>query len=120
MATRAPRPCARPGCPELVTDDPRCPTHRRARRRRQDDRRGSSTARGYGSRWQRIRKSLLARYPLCVMCQAEGRVEAATEVDHIDGNSRNNDRENLRPLCKPCHSRRTIRDQGPNAERASS
>lgn len=36
-----------------------------------------------------------------------GRVTAATEVDHIDEDSHNNDPSNLQPLCKPCHSSKT-------------
>lgn len=35
----------------------------------------------------------------------------ATTVDHIDGNSRNNHRENLRSLCESCHNSRTAREQ---------
>lgn len=58
------------------------------------------------------RPAALAREPLCRMCKEHGLVTAATEVDHIDGNSRNNDPDNLRSLCKPCHSGRTARDQG--------
>jgi len=42
----------------------------------------SSTQRGYDYRWQQERKRYLDANPLCVMCQAEGRVEAATVVDH--------------------------------------
>ena len=61
----------------------------------------------YGARWQRFRATFLAQHPLCVMCQAQGRVTAATVVDHIkphrgdltlfwqDGNHQ--------ALCKPCH-----------------
>jgi predicted kinase len=55
---------------------------------------------------------VLANHPLCVMCLAEGRVTAAAEVDHIiplrDGGE--HAEENLQPLCKPHHSRKTARD----------
>lgn len=45
---------------------------------------GKTTAgRGYGWRWQQARRRYLAENPLCVMCRAEGRIEAATVVDHI-------------------------------------
>jgi 5-methylcytosine-specific restriction protein A len=77
-----------------------------------DRERGTRQQRGYDAAWQRVRLVVLAAEPLCRFCDAAGRIEPATEVDHIDGNSRNNDRANLRPLCKPCHSRRTARDQG--------
>ena len=43
----------------------------------------TSTQRGYGSRWQRARLGWLAAHPLCAMCEHEGRITAATVVDHI-------------------------------------
>ncbi|WP_291295831.1 HNH endonuclease signature motif containing protein [Elioraea sp.] len=45
------------------------------------------------------------------MCCEAGRVAPARDVDHIDGDARNNARSNLRPLCHSCHSARTARDQ---------
>lgn len=47
-----------------------------------DQRRGSSTQRGYGSRWQRARSTYLKCHPLCVMCERENKIVAATVVDH--------------------------------------
>lgn len=41
-----------------------------------------STERGYGYAWQKARAGHLRNSPLCVMCEREGRVEAATVVDH--------------------------------------
>lgn len=73
--------------------------------------RGSAAARGYDAAWRRLRLAVLAEEPLCRFCKAEGKVTPATVVDHIDGNAWNRARLNLRPLCKPCHDRRTARDQ---------
>lgn len=114
MPSRPPRPCTHSGCPALVTDGARCAAHRRA----VEQRRGSAHARGYDRGWRRVRLRVLTDEPLCRMCKAEGRVRPANEVDHIDGDSRHNARANLRPLCKSCHSRRTMRDQGPNSGRS--
>lgn len=37
----------------------------------------------YGSKWDRARLTFLQAHPLCVMCSEQGRVTAATVVDHI-------------------------------------
>lgn len=37
----------------------------------------------YGSKWDKERLTFLKANPLCVMCQEQGRVSAATVVDHI-------------------------------------
>ena len=75
------------------------------------DVRPGSSARGYGYRWQALRADYLRHHPLCVSCEAKGRVTAAREVDHIKplaaGGS--NAADNLQALCKPCHSRKTAR-----------
>jgi 5-methylcytosine-specific restriction enzyme A len=82
-----------------------------------DRERGSAHARGYDTKWRRLRLVILANEPLCRSCREAGLTEPATEVDHIDGNARHNAVANLRPLCKPCHSRRTARDQGLHSRR---
>ncbi|HAX5241948.1 TPA: HNH endonuclease [Escherichia coli] len=37
----------------------------------------------YNSRWERFRLAYLQAHPLCVMCHQQGRITAATVVDHI-------------------------------------
>ena len=70
----------------------------------------SKTAeRGYGGRWQRERAAFLSRAEnvLCVMCKAEGRVTAATVVDHKTPHRGDDtlmwDQANWQALCKPHH-----------------
>jgi 5-methylcytosine-specific restriction protein A len=66
-----------------------------------------TAARGYGGRWQRAREFFLRKHPLCVMCQAQGRIEIATVVDHIKPHQGDQvlfwNRDNWQPLCKPHH-----------------
>lgn len=69
--------------------------------------RGSARARGYDSRWERLRLRYLQHHPLCVMCRAQGRVEAATVVDHKIPHRGDQklfwDEANWQALCKPHH-----------------
>ena len=61
----------------------------------------------YGRRWRRLRANYLAENPLCVMCEAEGKVQPATELDHIvrhKGNPRLFfDNKNWQGLCAYHH-----------------
>lgn len=80
-----------------------------------DDRAGS-TARGYGSQWQKARLGYLAHHPLCRHCEAEGRTEPATVVDHIKAHKGDMalfwDTANWQPLCKRHHDEKTAREDG--------
>lgn len=60
----------------------------------------------------RIRPGKLRMSPLCEDCLERDHPVAATEVDHVDGDARNNEPRNLRSLCKPCHSVKTAREDG--------
>lgn len=61
--------------------------------------------------WQKLRASVLAEEPLCRECARAGIVTPATDLDHGDNNPGNNDRENLVPLCHPCHGRKTMHER---------
>ncbi len=110
------RPCRQPGCAELVGREDKgfCPAHRRERQRRQDERRGSSAARGYGGKWPALREMVLRREPRCVLCLAAGLLTLAEEVDHIVPKSRGGTDElgNLQGLCGPHHKRKTALEDG--------
>lgn len=100
-------PCRYPGCPALCPGR-YCPEHAREYERA----RGSSRARGYTREWEKVRRMYLRRHPICMAgdngdgppCDAP-----ATEVHHLDGNTRNNSFDNLQALCKACHTRETWR-----------
>jgi len=83
-----------------------CPVHRYDARRRNDERRGTSAARGYDFRWQRWRKMILAEDPLCYYCKARGLIVPATTVDHMTPKARGggDDRDNLCGACFTCNS----------------
>ena len=65
-----------------------------------------------GKAWRRLRAVILGERPLCQHCLDRGVIEPATEVDHVDNDPTDNRPEALQSLCKPCHSRKTQRDQG--------
>lgn len=64
------------------------------------------------SRWKQLRKMVLNRTP---MCQHGGCIEMATDVDHIDGDTDNNDMDNLKALCHAHHAEKTARFDRSNA-----
>lgn len=74
-----------------------------------DQQRGTRQERGYGAEWQRLRRFVLSNEPLCRHCKTT----PANEVDHIKPLSQGGGYEldNLQPLCKPCHSKKTFRDK---------
>lgn len=57
--------------------------------------------------WQQIRAYHLRHNPLCVFCKAQGRIQQAEQVDHIevcgDDPRLQRDPLNLRSLCRECH-----------------
>jgi 5-methylcytosine-specific restriction enzyme A len=79
-----------------------------------DRERPSAARRGYNSRWRRARAAYLARNPLCVRCQAQERIRAATVVDHVVPHRGDPklfwDEANWAALCKPCHDAKTARE----------
>lgn len=88
---------------------------KRERDRTHDRYRGSASSRGYGTAWQKARRTFLAENPLCCRCQEEGRVEPATVVDHIERHKGDQalfwDRTNWQALCKPHHDRDKQREE---------
>jgi hypothetical protein len=83
-------------------------------KRELDRLRPSAARRGYGSRWRRARAAYLARHPLCVPCEAAGRLVSATVVDHVVPHRGDEmlfwDEANWAALCKRCHDAKTARE----------
>ena len=76
--------------------------------------RPSSEEKGYNWTWRKARKRFLALHPLCVICEKEGRVKAATVVDHIERHKGDPDKfwdeSNWQSLCTECHNRKTAKE----------
>ena len=70
---------------------------------------------GWLRREQRIR--YLSQHPLCAECERQGRVTAATELDHVvalgqGGVANAYDDTGLQGLCHVCHCAKTARELG--------
>lgn len=96
----------------------RLPVHQPARPRGQapaaDLTRPSAARRGYGRDWRRRREQHIAAHPFCEDCKDAGRTVEAEHVDHVKALTAGGDHTdtNLRSLCAPCHSRKTVRVDG--------
>ncbi len=84
----------------------------------------SRHARGYGSRWDKLRLHILARDPVCTCdrCKKDGVVRLSTEVDHVISKAAwlkkhgkligVDDPSNLRGMDSDCHERKTLAETG--------
>lgn len=105
------RRCNHALCREKIREGRFCQKHdyRRAgvQEKQKDRERGSSSQRGYGANWRRIRDVIMAERGICESCRAG----PATDVHHLikkaDGGL--DTRENLVALCHSCHSKETAR-----------
>ncbi len=115
MPNRALRICKHIGCQALVTEG-YCELHKKENHQRYDRYRGSSTERGYDSKWRQYREAYLKEHPLCVKCLKINRVTPATVVDHIIPHKGDKnlfwDTQNHQALCKNCHDKKTAREDG--------
>ncbi|MBI9110279.1 HNH endonuclease [Maridesulfovibrio ferrireducens] len=111
MPPLPPTPCKFTGCPGLSRDGSGwCLKHKahgetkkRKAQKKYQKRRGSSSSRGYGAEWRRIRKAKLTLNPLCEECAQNGCVSRATTVHHRDHDPHNNEDSNLMSMCRECH-----------------
>lgn len=117
MPSASLRPCRHLGCKALVRGGGYCDAHKAEASNwsKREARVGSTTARGYGYRWQKLRELVLARD--CGLCQCDdckslGRVRPATEVDHRISKARGGTDalDNLRAINVDCHRAKTARE----------
>lgn len=111
MPTKPAGPCRDSKCPYRAVERGWCATHaaKHPPKPRPVDDRPSAAKRGYDQKWRRIRAHFLKFKQMCAECGT-----TATEVDHIKPLAAGGTHkwENLRPLCKPCHSRKTSTQDG--------
>jgi 5-methylcytosine-specific restriction protein A len=81
-----------------------CNTHHPGRCPRLEQRRGSSTQRGYDSRWRRLAADAIHRHPYCTICDSTVDLTADHIVPLSQGGT--NTMSNIRVLCRSCNSRK--------------
>lgn len=114
MPVKPQRPCSYPGCP-CLTNGRYCNKHQK-----EIESKYNKTSRPfkklYNSRWYKLRKQFLLRYPLCEECKRDGVVIAAEVVDHVIPHKGNEqlfwDESNWQSLCKHHHDIKTAKEDG--------
>ena len=96
-----------------------CPRHEHQAEQRQDERRGTSTQRGYNGAWRKARMFYLAAHQLCECdeCRAAGRATPSTVVDHIIPHRGNyelfwDSKNNWMAMSARCHNLKTVKEDG--------
>ena len=115
MPNRIPKPCRNTLCSQTTRNpsgycDRHQPEALPCNWDKWQKKKGNTTQRGYGSRWQKLRKQVLRRDDyVCRVCLKAGRLTQATHVDHITPKSRGggDSFSNLQSLCAACHARKT-------------
>ena len=107
-------PCRASGCKNLVNrkDKGYCETHAHMRYgwAKVQARQGSSSQRGYGSAWRKLRTAIMERDGyLCQVCLKADRLTPAHAVDHIinKASGGTDDPSNLQAICHACHRTKT-------------
>ena len=76
-------------------------------RKEYDQRRGSARERGYSARWDATARGYKRAHPLCLGCQAIGKVTATVLVDHVEPHRGDQqkfwDPTNWQPSCASHH-----------------
>lgn len=105
--------CTYPGC-KATQKGRRCEKHADPGRHAYYRTRGTTTERGYGAAWRKVRRIVLLREPLCRMCAADGITARAVDVDHIRSKAQGGDDRfsNLQSLCTAHHREKSIKEEG--------
>lgn len=119
MPYASPKNCARPACYKVSIYGKRyCEEHTKQKDKADYElyRKNDAGQKVYKSAlWKKSRASFLAQHPFCSVCRKEGRLTAATEVDHLIPIAQGHDPwdvENWDSKCASCHAKKTAAEVG--------
>lgn len=119
MPVKAKTPCRQGGCRSLLDKPGFCDKHRRetfkAQRQAMSIDKAEHDRFYHRAAWKKVRALQLQLEPLCRQCRKEGRLVAATVVDHIIERSKGGadyDQNNTQSVCQSCHNAKTRRETG--------
>ncbi|MDR5611532.1 MAG: HNH endonuclease signature motif containing protein [Arsenophonus sp.] len=114
MPPRIPRACRKPGCAKTTTErSGYCEVHRHQGWKNYQQGK-SRHQRGYGTKWDKLRATILQRDKyLCQICLRNRLATAAKTVDHIIAKAHGGTdiESNLQSLCWSCHRKKTATER---------
>lgn len=115
IPAKSKRFCLHQGCKELV-DGTYCQEHKKKMGIIKESRKDNSLHNMYNYRWQKYRLQFLKQEPLCRECLLHEVLSPASVVDHIKPHRGDLilfwDIYNHQSLCKQCHDRKTVLEDG--------
>ena len=119
MALRPKTICNWAGCGKTIDQGRYCDKHQavyEANENRRKAIRNVDHSKMYTWNWRKYSHNYIKAHPLCRICLEDGKIIPATEVDHITPHKGDKNlfwqEDNHQPLCKPCHSRKTVLEDG--------
>lgn len=119
MALRPKTICNWAGCGKTIDQGRYCQKHEelfQAQENKRKSIRNADYSRMYSWNWRKYSQNYIKAHPLCRICLEDGKIIPATEVDHIIPHKGDKDlfwaEDNHQALCKPCHSRKTVLEDG--------
>jgi 5-methylcytosine-specific restriction enzyme A len=124
MSLRPKSICCYAGCQRTIDKPAYCEAHQRimdAKEKNRKNNHRSEFTKLYNWDWRKFRERYVKEHPLCIYCLKQDKLTPTQEVDHIVPHLGDKDlfwdEHNLQPLCKPCHSAKTAREDGGFANR---
>lgn len=121
MPARAKSICRAAGCGKTIAAPGYCDRHAKQASGWNRTTTASTTDRGYGHAWRKLRDKILIRdLFLCQRCKRADRITRANEVDHIKNKAaaraegwteaQIDDPSNLEAICSHCHKLKTSKE----------